>query len=228
MEVIKKMLVPIGLVFCILTGCSLTNEGTQHNIDSNEKTNKTVKSENDSNAVTYEDETKKVIEDNLKTVNNAIEVDNISYKIIKMSVSKKLGEHNKSQVNYLTDEVDKQGNLLGENRFIWLELMVENKTDVQQEIVVNSNVFYGISDDMVVVEADAEAAYISPVENNRPPSERFHCLLKANEKRKLEIGYIIDRKSVKGTLYYGIGSSGSDIDDVNNKFINVEEYWDEK
>ena len=228
MKVIIKRLVPICLVLFIFSGCSYSNDEIPHNADSNIETDNVVDSENEDNAITYEDETKKVIGDNLKTVDNVIEFENISYKILKMSVDKKIGKHDKSKINYLTDEVDEQGNLLGENRFIWLELMVENTTDAEQEVVVNSNVFYGISDSMVIVEADAEAVYISPEEKNRRPSERFHCLLKPKESRKLELGYIIDRKSVKGTLYYGIGSSGSDIDDVNNKFINVEEYWHEK
>ena len=204
----------------IMTGCSFLNkQNADRSISDPGK---------EDTPVTYENEVKKVRKDNLKTVEDMVEVDHISYKINKMTVSQELGDHKKEDVNYLTDETDAQGNLLGNNRFIWLELTIKNESDTEQTVIVNSNLFYGISEDQVIVEADAEAVYIKPQEKNRPLNESFYCELQPGGERELEVGYVIDRETVKGTLYYGIGSSGSDIDQIDNKFINVEEYWDEK
>ena len=180
------------------------------------------------NPVVYEDEVKKVRKDNLKTAKEAVEVDQISYKIDDITFTQKLGDHKKEDVNYLTDAVDADGNLTGDEWFVWMDLTVENVSDVEQTAVVNSNLFYGISEDMVIVETDAEAVYINPKEEDRAMNETFYCQLQPEEERKLNLGYIMDGESIIGTLYYGIGSSGSEIDHVNNKFIRVEEYWNEK
>ena len=219
MNRIKKMLLFFGIAG-VIAGCA--SFGGRNSNSSGSDAGYT------DNPVVYEDEVKKVRKDNLKTVEDMVEVDHISYKINKMTVSQELGDHKKEDVNYLTDETDAQGNLLGNNRFIWLELTIKNESDTEQTVIVNSNLFYGISEDQVIVEADAEAVYIKPQEKNRPLNESFYCELQPGGERELEVGYIIDRETVKGTLYYGIGSSGSDIDQIDNKFINVEEYWDEK
>lgn len=205
----KRILI-VGLLVCTLSGCSLLDKG---NVKKGE---------------TYENKTMKALDDNLMNANSEVIKDGIAYKITNMTSGKELGNHDMEQVNYLTDEVDKQGNLLGTYRFIWIELTVENKNDEKREVEVNSNNFYGISDAGIIAETGAEGVYISPEEDNRRPSERFHCLLQAGEKRNLELGYLIDVNNVKSALYYGIGNSGSELEDVNNKFLNVEEFWNEE
>ena len=200
-----KILLSMILVMSMLSGCSLRNI---------------------SNAGQYEEEdeavTGTVLEDNKKTVDDVVLYDEIAYKINNAKITQSLDNRDKDKVNYLTDEVDEQGNLLGDNQFVWIQLEVENQSNEAKEIVLNSNTFYNITEENKTVEASAEAVYISQIEEGRQPNQSFHCLLQPQEKRELEIGYILF-ENLEGDLYYGVGNGGSSIEDVNNKFIRIEE-----
>ncbi len=207
------------LCTCILflSGCANTDEG-------NQSTNA-----DDETQQEYENEQKYVVKDNIFDADESVEVDGISYQIISISSGTELGNHRKEDVNYLTDEVDEDGNFLGNNRFIWIELATKNENETKTEIVVSSNGFYCIGSDWEIFETGAEAVYISPKDTSfTKPSEVFHCILEPGETRNICLGYWIDKKNVDGHLYYGIGHSGSEIDDVNNKFLDVEEFWNEE
>lgn len=225
MKMKAKKYVMLGLSIFILSGCT-----SQSNNSGNSGIAQINGTENGSNQKTevYEDEIKSVLKDNKLNWNDSVTIDGISYQIQNISIGKELENHNKDDINYLTDEVDENGNFLGTNRFIWMDVKIRNTGNEKKEVIVNSNNFYSISKDNVITETGAEAVYIDQDEKESNPAEHFHCDLNGGEERTITLGYWIDTRNVNGTFYYGIGNSGSSIDDVNNKFLNVEEFWNEK
>lgn len=220
-----KVCVVFTLISVMLGACSASepvNQGSQGVILDNSQEDNIGQAD-----VTYEDETKTVINDNKYEWNDKVQLEGITYQLVSVQCTQQLDGRDEKKVNYLTDKIDENGNLFDSEWFIWMKIKIKNEGAEQEEVIVNTNTFVNITNENVVTETGAEAVYISP-EQSEEQKEIFHCILNAGEEREVELGYQINENNVSGNLYYCIGYGGSSIDGTDNKFLNVEEFWNEK
>lgn len=183
---------------------------------------------NKGTAETYEDEIKSVSEENKKETFTEIEYENVKYKIENVEISKNIGDHEKSQINFWKEQIDEQGNLLGNQQYIWITFQVKNSEKEKQEILLN-NLIVNIDPDNIVTETAAEARYIYPEQRGMSAEKRFHYILEPDEEKEVEIGYIVDEKNAQDKIYYCLGAGGgSSLDNPGNSFLYLGELEDEK
>lgn len=228
----KRMnLLMVALLMISLTGCTdsvnTIKDDNREVIKYSESTD-IFQEGNNVTAETYEDEIKSVYEENKKETFAEIEYENVKYKIKNVEISKNIGNHEKSQINFWNEQIDEQGNLLGNEQYIWITFKVKNSGNEKQEILLN-NLIANIDSENIVNETAAEARYIYPEQSGISVEQRFHCILEPDEEKEVEIGYIIEEKSVQDAIYYCLGSGGgAALDNPSNIFIYLGELEDEK
>ena len=233
-EIFMKRMNPLmaaALLMLSLTGCTdSVNTIKDDNREVIKYSEAAATSQEDDNVTveTYQDEIKSVYEENKKETFTEIECENVKYKIKNVEISKNIGNHEKSRINFWNEQIDEQGNLLGNEQYIWITFKVKNSGNEKQEILLN-NLIANIDSENTVTETAAEARYIYPEQSGMSVEHRFHCILEPDEEKEVEIGYIIEEKDVQDAIYYCLGSGGgSSLDNPSNIFIYLGELEDEK
>lgn len=228
----KRMnLLMVALLIISLTGCTYSvntvKDDNREVIKCSETTDISQKG-NNVTAETYKDEIKSVHEENKKETFAEIEYENVKYKIENVEISKNIGNHEKSQIDFWNEQIDEQGNLLGNEQYIWITFKVKNSGNEKQEILLN-NLIANIDSENIVTETAAQARYIYPEQSGMSVEQSFHCILEPDEEKEVEIGYIIEEKNVQDAIYYCLGpGGGSSLDNPGNIFIYLGELEDEK
>lgn len=175
----KRMnLLMVALLMISLTGCTdsvnTIKDDNGEVIKYSEATD-IFQEGNNVTAETYEDEIKSVYAENKKETFAEIEYENVKYKIKNVEISKNIGNHEKSQINFWNEQIDEQGNLLGNEQYIWITFKVKNSGNEKQEILLN-NLIVNIDSKNIVTETAAEARYIYPEQSGISVEQRFHCI----------------------------------------------------
>lgn len=143
-----------------------------------------------------------------------------------MKITKELGGRPREKFNYWGEEMDGNGNLTGDESYLFVTVSCKNPGDAAREISLNSYQFVTIDESGQICEAAAEARYISMVqEGNSNPAEMFHYrLAPGGETGQVEIGYIIEDSCMEAYagLYYCIGYQGSALANPENRYIKVD------
>lgn len=228
----KRMnLLMVALLMISVTGCTdsvNTIKDDNREVIKYSETTDISQEGNNVTAETYEDEIKSVYGENKKETFAEIEYENVKYKIKNVEISKDIGNHEKSQINFWNEQIDEQGNLLGNEQYIWITFKVKNSGNEKQEILLN-NLIANIDSENIVTETAAEARYIYPEQSGISVEQRFHCILEPDEEKEVEIGYIIEEKSAQDAIYYCLGpGGGAALDNPSNIFIYLGELEDEK
>ena len=235
----KSKITVISLLICgLLSGCS-SSQGQkgditkQPGIQEGQGDNQPDGSQEDFHPTVYEDDIFYIKKDNIVPIDTTVEYEGIRYHIDNISVTKERGKHDKEKINYLTDEVNENGDFIGSKRFVWINFTVENILDKENEINMNGFEVCQISnaDGKVVAILGGEGVYINPIEKGRKPREEFDLSLKQKESRTVEAGYMIEleeldeNKDCKFCILLGEG--GSELGEVDNKFWDLGDYWNE-
>lgn len=227
----RKFILLIGLAAVAITGCGKSSGGS----DITAKSNGIVKYSEEADIPqtdagekpeTYKDEVKTVFEANKKDMDTEVNDGDVNYKIEKVEITKKIGDHKKEAINFWNEQTNDNGDLTGDEQYIWITIKAKNCGDDDQNILLN-NLIVSINSENVVQETAAEARYIMPEQNDMGVEKRFHCLLAAGEEKEFEIGYIIEEENAPDALYYCLGDGGSTLDDPNNTFVYLGELSDE-
>lgn len=227
----RKFILLIGLAAVAITGCGKSSGDS----DITAKSNGIVKYSEEADIPqtdagekpeTYKDEIKTVFEANKKDMDTEVECEHVSYKIERVEITKKIGDHKKEAINFWNEQTNDNGDLTGDEQYIWITIKAKNYGDDDQNILLN-NLIVSINSENVVQETAAEARYIMPEQNDMGPEKRFHCLLATGEEKEFEIGYIIEEENAPDALYYCLGDGGSTLDDPNNTFVYLGKLSDE-
>lgn len=225
-NIFLMMLMILNLMGCTQTKGDIAGNSNQGIIKEENKSEEKINNVEKEPAI-YEDEIKKIHDASKRDSQAKVEYENIIYEVKDIEFGKQIGEHEKEAINYWNEQVDSEGNLLGDEQYIWLKLKMVNLLKKKQTVLVNYPIV-SIDSDNTVVETGAEARYIMPEEQEKETNERFHCNLDANEEVEVEIGYIISEENVSAPIYFCLGDSGAAIDNPNNIFIYLGELVDEK
>lgn len=214
-------------VLCFMCGCSNNSRLNEGNDIGGTGSTAEITLENaalDSGSDTA-DGAVEISDGNVYSWDSEVQFDGVSYKIESIQFTQQLGNHEKEAVNYLTDAVDENGNLMNANYFAWIKLKLKNDSGKKKEIMLNYrfSCIHGNNASEVI----AEAVYISKAQSSRPDLQ-FQYYLEAGEEQEVELGYWVDGDTVDGTLCYLIGYSGSQLEYSDNCFLNVEEFWNAK
>lgn len=222
-KIIGLILVMTGLLVACGNGKGLDTNQNSHGETQSDTQNKS--------ATTYDnsDVMKKINKGAFLKPSDSYVYQGIKYTIHSMELTKELGNHPKDKVNYLTDDVDANGNYTGTSDFFWVTLTIENTTKKTIEVSPSSNRIAEINEKGYGA-TSGDAIYMSPCEQGRSPAEEYLCSLKAGESREEEIGYLFteDDSFQKNNLYYEIGSTGSDINNPDNRFYKLGDFTNAK
>lgn len=177
--------------------------------------------------VTYEDEIITVLEDNKYSWNEVVKCENIEYQILEVVRNNEIGTKERNRMDYAESELDAEGKLTGTEEFLWIRLKIKNTGNQTEEVVLNDNTFVGITENNEVFGVSNDAVYIEPEQKGMESRERFHYEIKAGEEKEIELGYLVEPTEKVGNLYYSINRHGEELDHPDNKFLNVEEFWNE-
>lgn len=178
-------------------------------------------------AQVYEGELKTILEENKKATYTQVEYENILYEILDVQMGKNIGTHKKENINFWNEQIDEKGNLLSSEQYVWITMKIKNLSEGKKEFLVNKSIVI-INDSNIVTETAAEARYINPEQGWSSPQKRFHCLLESGEEKEIEIGYIVSEELATDSLYFCIGSGGSQLDNPNNTYLYLGEFTNEE
>lgn len=156
---------------------------------------------------------------NIKEMNDEVQMDGISWQIMDVAFTKKIGDRDKSKINYWGEKTDEDGNLTGTEEYVWITVKVKNQNGERTEIYMNNPLCSIDASYMLDYTPVAEARYISQQSEDKSGVTKFHCTLQPDEEKELELGYIIYKERFDIPCYYRIGSDG----DPNSQYISLED-----
>lgn len=167
---------------------------------------------------------------NLLSLTDTATSNGISYSILDVQWTKEFGSRTLENLNDLSREgTDKQGNLLGNEDYLFLTIQFTNTTDQTVEILRNQGGLRIINPEGQVLHCNSETVYCDQKWDGGTPGEMFHWVLAPNEAVTSEIGWIVwGRNETIKTLY---GDSGNwslyyevevSDDSTENYFIDLE------
>lgn len=168
---------------------------------------------------------------NLLKRSDTATVNGISYTVQDIQYTREFGSRNLENLNDLSrDGIDKNGNLLGNESYMFLTIEFTNTTDQAVEISRNQGGIRAISPELEVLQYGIEAVYCDPAWDKGTDSETFHWLLQPGESITSEICWLLSsREETMGE--YGAGENwslyfeaeaNSSLDDPENLFIDLE------
>ena len=181
----------------------------------------------DAPAVYIDDEPKYALKDNLKSLNEAIEFEGISYKVNSAVFTKDLDGIDPGLINYFSEEHDAKGTLTGSQSYAILNLTIKNVSETIREELVNKPFVLVKKDDLQILETGAEARYNSNVQEGQDAQHGHHYILKPGDEVTLEEIFILEDEQLTDELYFLAGWAGDDYDNAQHKFIHMEAGRDE-
>ena len=167
---------------------------------------------------------------NLLSLTDTATGNGISYSILDIQRTKEFGSRALENLNDLSrGGTDENGNLLGDEDYLFLTIRFTNTTDQTVEILRNQGGLRIINSEGRVLHCNSETVYCDQKWDGGTPGEMFHWVLAPNEAVTSEIGWIVwGRNETIKTLY---GDSGNwslyyevevSDDSTENYFIDLE------
>lgn len=224
-----SLLLAVSLSFSVM-GC-----GNARDVQGEEKTNGTANQEIDtsgtdvssSGAVTYEDEAVYVKDGQEAGLHEEITQDGCVWTVSSMELTKTLGDRSQADINYWGEAMDDLGNLTGEQSYLFVTVSCRNSSGSTKEVLLNSNGLVALDEAGQLTETGSEARYISKKQDgNSSPEKAFHYILEDGEETGwIEIGYILEDSvfDKESKLYYCVGTQGSQLENPENRYIEVDQ-----
>lgn len=157
---------------------------------------------------------------NLLSLTDTATGNGISYSVLDVQRTKEFGSRTLENLNDLsTGGTDGNGNLLGDEDYLFLTIQFTNITDETVEILRNQGGLRIINSEGRVLHCNSEIVYCDQKWDDGTPSEMFHWVLAPNESVTSEMGWIIrgqseTSKALLGdsgdwSLYYEVAVSDS-------------------
>lgn len=167
---------------------------------------------------------------NLLSLTDTATGNGISYSVLDVQRTKEFGSRTLENLNDLsTGGTDGNGNLLGDEDYLFLTIQFTNATDKAVEILRNQGGLCIINSEGRVLHCNSETVYCDQKWDGGTPGEMFHWVLAPNESVTSEMGWIVwgrseTSKALLGdsedwSLYYEVEVSD---DSSENYFINLE------
>ena len=155
----------------------------------------------------------------------------ISYSILDVQRTKDFGSRTLENLNELSrGGTDENGNLLGDDDYLFLTIQFTNHTDQTVEIQRNQGGLRAINSKGQVLYYDSETVYCDQKWDGGTPGEMFHWVLAPNESVTSEIGWVVwgwdetSKTLLKGdqdwSLYYEVEASDNRSE---NFFISLDQ-----
>lgn len=170
-----------------------------------------------------------VYAENLLSLTDTAIGNGISYSVLDVQRTKEFGSRTLENLNDLAaGGTDGNGNLLGDEDYLFLTIQFANTTDKAVEILRNQGGLRIINSEGRVLHCDSETVYCDQKWDGGTPGEAFHWVLAPNESVTSEIGWIVwgrgeTSKALLGdgvgwSLYYEVEVSD---DSSENYFIDL-------
>ena len=167
---------------------------------------------------------------NLLSLTDTATGNGISYSILDIQRTKEFGSRALENLNDLSrGGTDENGNLLGDEDYLFLTIRFTNTTDQTVEILRNQGGLRTINSEGRVLHCDSETVYCDQKWDGGTPGEAFHWVLAPNESVTSEMGWIVWGRSETSkalledsgdwSLYYEVEVSD---DSAENYFIDLE------
>lgn len=167
---------------------------------------------------------------NLLSLTDTATGNGISYSVLDVQRTKEFGSRTLENLNDLSTEgTDENGNLLGDEDYLFLTIQFTNTTDQTVEILRNQGGLRIINSEGRVLHCNSETVYCDQKWDSGTPGEAFHWVLAPNESVTSEMGWIVwgrseTSKALLGdsgdwSLYYEVEVSD---DSSENYFIDLE------
>lgn len=235
------MIIGMCMLMCLsLSGCTAKGNTTENKsslIQQKVSIETDVEAENirhnengdniDTNADIFIDETQYALEENMLEAGTEIIYDDISYQVLETEITNQFGNRN---IENLDDVglmwADENGNLTGDNKYVFIKLRFTNKSDEEKEISRNAGRVVAINQDREIFYTGTEVVYIDQLWTKGKKSETYHYVLKPNESVESEIAFILlpneYNYSTSDELFYLIGDTG-EFGNVINRYVKLEE-----
>ena len=166
---------------------------------------------------------------NLLSLTDTATGNGISYSILDVQRTKEFGDRTLENLMDLSlDGTDEQGNLLGDEEYLFLTIQFTNTTDQAVEILRNQGGLREIDSEGRVLHCNSEAVYCDQKWEGGTPGEAFHWVLAPNESVTSEMGWLVwkreeDFRELLGdsrdrSLYYEVEASE---DSSENYYIDL-------
>ena len=167
---------------------------------------------------------------NLLSLTDTATGNGISYSILDIQRTKEFGSRALENLNDLSrGGTDENGNLLGDEDYLFLTIRFPNTTDQTVEILRNQGGLRIINSEGRVLHCNSETVYCDQKWDGGTPGEAFHWVLAPNESVTSEMGWIVWGRSETSkalledsgdwSLYYEVEVSD---DSAENYFIDLE------
>ncbi|HBA48907.1 MAG TPA: hypothetical protein DCZ91_14145 [Lachnospiraceae bacterium] len=145
---------------------------------------------------------------NLLSLSDTATGNGISYSILDVQRTKEFGDRALENLMDLSHGgTDGQGNLLGDEEYLFLMIQFTNTTDQAVEILRNQGGLREIDSEGRVLHCNSEAVYCDRKWEDGTPGEIFHWVLAPNESVTSEIGWLVQGRDEASRELLGLGDS---------------------
>lgn len=227
----KKLKVIILIMFIIINMCSCSDKNSLK-MDASDYTIGFENTIDDNLNIISEDETTEISDDiekhprtysinksNIISVTDAIHIDEISFKFLKVYVSKKLPDHiGMDKILYFNEPVTDKGELKNNQVYVFIDISVENCSKQELIYYVSDGNFVEINENGNIIDSCLEVRYQSLFDADSQSVKDFNkIIIPPEEEYTITIGYIANESMVdSGALYYMINKDGysADYDEI--------------
>lgn len=172
----------------------------------------------------YKVDDRYILSEHLKSIGDTVEFERINYTVTHIELTKELNGIQKEEVDYFSsEEVDEDGKLQNDYTYAIVTFTMENTEENAKEVYPNLNTFVQVLSDNRVVELGVEGRYMYPRQERTRKSEYFKYTLDGGEKVDTLLVYLLKDENLTEDLYFMIGNGGTSIDNIENRFIKVEQ-----
>lgn len=137
-----------------------------------------------------------------------VTVDGVEYQVLKCEVTSEFGERNLDNLNYFYDDggIDDKGNLINDNRYVFLTIQYTNTTDTEIEIIRGSKGIFFLDEHFIVDDLTIDTVYIDEKRLDGSANESYYYYLASGETITSEVGWVVSNETVDNhaNIYYAV------------------------
>ena len=147
-------------------------------------------------------------EDCIYPMSQPVTADGVEYQVLKCEVTSEFGERNFDNLNYFYNDggIDDKGNLINDNRYVFLTIQYKNTTDTEIEIIRGSKGIFFLDEHFIVDDLTIDTVYIDEKRLDGPANESYYYYLAPGETITCEVGWIVSKETVDNhaNIYYAV------------------------
>lgn len=147
-------------------------------------------------------------EDCIYPMSQPVTADGIEYQVLKCEVTSEFGDRNFDNLNYFYNDggIDDKGNLINDNRYVFLTIQYKNTTNTEIEIIRGSKGIFFLDEHFIVDDLTIDTVYIDEKRLDGPANESYYYYLAPGETITCEVGWIVSKETVDNhaNIYYAV------------------------